>query len=213
MGFSPEIYTEARSHITALRDNAESEAAQRREEFYQECPRYKQLVQELSQTCTQLAVAVMKKDSAIDVNACRDRNLAIQAEMAELLAEHGLDSDWLKPKYSCSKCRDTGNHDGRLCTCIQQEMRSIAFEQLNSHTPLALSTFETFSLSHYSDQAAESGKVSQRRAMEITLNKCRRYADEFSLQSPSLIFQGGVGLGKTHLSLAIAGAVIKKGKC
>ena len=211
MGFTPDIYAEANKRITALRDAAERKSEQRREEFYRECPRYKELVHQLSQTCTQLAVAVMKKDSAVDVEACRRRNLALQEEMAAILAEHGLASDWLKPQYGCPVCRDTGNNDGRLCECIQKEMRSIAFERLNAQTPLALSTFDSFSLFHYSDAAPEPGRPSQRRAMEITLNKCRRYADEFSLQSPSLIFQGGVGLGKTHLSLAIAGEVINKG--
>ena len=210
MGFSPDIFAEARSRVTALRDMAENEAAQRREEFYLVCPRYKDLVQELSQTCTQLAVAVMKKDGKVDVDACRDRNLAIQAEMAGLLAKHGRDADWLRPKYSCDICKDTGNDDGHLCSCVQRIMRSIAFERLNAQTPLALSTFESFSLEHYSDQSA-NGMISPRRAMEITYNKCRRYAEEFSLQSPSMLFQGGVGLGKTHLSLAIAGAVINKG--
>jgi len=211
MGFSPDIYNEAQKKIRSLRDTAEYEASQRREEFYLECPRYKQLVQELSQTCTQLAVAVMKRDGTVDVDACRQRNLAIQAEMAQLLSERGLSADWLKPDYACKKCNDAGINDGKLCSCIQQAMRSIAFEQLNAHTPLELSTFDTFSLDFYSDKAGNGGVLSARRAMEITYTKCRRYADEFTLKSPSLLFQGGVGLGKTHLSLAIAGAVINKG--
>ena len=40
---------------------------------------------------------------------------------------------------------------------------------------------------------------------------CKNYADNFSLKSPSLILYGATGLGKTHLSLAIAGEVIGKG--
>ncbi len=211
MGFSPEIYAEAHKRVTALRSAAENEAAQRREEFYRECPEYKELVHELSLTCTQLAVAVMKKDGAVDVDSFRRRNLALQEEMARMLTDRGLEPDWLKPKYNCTLCSDTGNNDGKLCQCIQKIMRTIAYERLNANTPLALSTFESFSLSHYSDKAAEGSMVSQRHAMEIILNKCIRYADEFTLRSPSMLFQGGVGQGKTHLSLAIAGTVINKG--
>ena len=37
------------------------------------------------------------------------------------------------------------------------------------------------------------------------------YAKEFSLSSPNLLLYGGTGLGKTHISLAIAKAVIEKG--
>lgn len=210
MGFSSEIYTEACSRVNELRDRAEREAAQRREEFYKVCPQYKELVRELSQTCTRLAVAIMKKDGAVDVDACRDHNLAIQAQMAQLLAERGLAADWLKPVYSCPVCKDTGFDDGRPCQCLKKAMRTIAYEQLNAYTPLSISTFDTFSLEHYSEKPAEGAKISPRRAMEITLTKSRRYAEEFTLSSPSLLFQGGVGQGKTHLSLAIAGAVINK---
>ncbi len=211
MGFSPEIYAEARKRISLLRDRAEDDAARRREEFYRVCPRYEQLARELSQTCTRLAVAIMKRDGEVSVEDCRQRNLAIQEEMRALLEQHGHHRDWLKPQYSCPVCSDTGIDDDRLCACLQAEMRSIAFERLNAETPLALSTFESFSLDHYPDRAADGSMVSPRRGMEITLEKCRRYAADFTLTSPSLLLQGGVGLGKTHLSLAIAGEVIRKG--
>jgi len=211
MGFSPDIYAEARTRINALRDTAESEARQRRTEFYLQCPRYEELVQELSRSCTSLAVAIMKKDSKVDVDEYRRRNLAIQEEMRKLLAEHGYGPDWLKPRYNCSVCNDTGVTDERLCTCLQNTMRTIAFERLNMETPLELSTFDTFSLDSYSDQPMEGKPISPRKAMAINLEKCRRYARDFSHSSCSMLFQGGVGLGKTHLSLAIAGEVIKKG--
>jgi len=211
MGFSPDIYAEARTRINALRDAAERDADLRRAEFYQKCPRYEQLVQELSRSCTSLAVAIMKKDSKVNVEDYRKRNLAIQDEMRSLLARYGYGPDWLKPHYSCSICNDTGTTDDRLCSCLQNTMRSIAFERLNMETPLELCTFATFSLNNYSDQPMEGKPISPRRAMEINYEKCKRYAAEFTTRSCSMIFQGGVGLGKTHLSLAIAGEVIKKG--
>ena len=47
--------------------------------------------------------------------------------------------------------------------------------------------------------------------MESVMNFCKSYAADFSTYSPSIILQGNTGLGKTHLSLAIAGEVIKRG--
>ena len=37
------------------------------------------------------------------------------------------------------------------------------------------------------------------------------YAQTFTPQSPNLMFMGGTGLGKTHLSLAIANVALNKG--
>ena len=40
---------------------------------------------------------------------------------------------------------------------------------------------------------------------------CLNYANSFDLNSYSILMMGETGLGKTHLSLAIAGEVLKKG--
>ena len=40
---------------------------------------------------------------------------------------------------------------------------------------------------------------------------CKDYALDFSLESPSLFMHGATGLGKTHLSLAIANEAIARG--
>ena len=41
------------------------------------------------------------------------------------------------------------------------------------------------------------------------LNYCRGYAAKFNQNSPNLLFMGHTGLGKTHLALAIADAVLE----
>lgn len=211
MGFSRDIFDEARAQLTRRRDKAETLADQRRQEVFERCPEYERLTRELSSTCAQLAVVIFRHGNDVpDVAAIRDRNLEIQARMAELLGELGIEPESLKPQYECPICKDTGIDDSHMCACLKRLMRSIAFERMNRDTPLAISSFESFSLGHYSDQADAKG-LSPRRIMEITLKKCRAYAESFSLGSPSLLFQGGVGLGKTHLSLAIAGEVINKG--
>ena len=47
--------------------------------------------------------------------------------------------------------------------------------------------------------------------MEKVFAACKSYGEKFRADSPSLLFKGGTGLGKTHLSLAIAGKAIEKG--
>ena len=47
--------------------------------------------------------------------------------------------------------------------------------------------------------------------MQSTFQYCRRYAKEFTGRSPSLLFTGGPGLGKTFLSACIARSVADSG--
>ena len=47
--------------------------------------------------------------------------------------------------------------------------------------------------------------------MADVLKFCRSYAEKFSPKSPNLLFMGGAGLGKTHLALAVADAVLERG--
>ena len=53
--------------------------------------------------------------------------------------------------------------------------------------------------------------ASPRAIMEHNLNYCKKYAEEFTTDSDGIFMSGPTGLGKTHLSLAIADSVLKKG--
>ena len=100
--------------------------------------------------------------------------------------------------------------DGKMCACFKEILRKMAYEELNRTTPLELCSFQSFSLDFYPEKA-QSSNLSPRQIMEGVKRHCWEYANSFTLQSANLLFQGGVGLGKTHLSLAIAGRVISKG--
>lgn len=95
--------------------------------------------------------------------------------------------------------------DGRMCQCLKNLQRQMAFQRLSMDAPLENSTFEEFSLEYYREDEKAY------RQMEKVLAACKRYADNFRADSPSFLFWGGTGLGKTHLSLAIAGKAIEKG--
>lgn len=212
MGFSSDIYTEARNKTAARKAKAEDEAMARREAFNTVCPQYSALARKLSRNSAMLAMEIFRNgNGSVDIERYKSQSLSLQAKMHALLAEHGYDENYLEPDYSCKQCGDSGTTDSGLCSCVTSLMRKIAYDRLNAVTPLSNCRFDNFSLEYYSDTTESGGSISPRKAMEITFGKCRAYAAGFSLGSPSLLFQGGVGLGKTHLSLAIAGAVIEKG--
>lgn len=211
MSFSNQIYSRAKEMVAQRHAAALAQAQERKTAFTALHPDYSRIERALSQTGYELAMTIFRNgNGSDDISAIKERNLKLQRERTELLKSEGLADDYLDPRFFCSKCGDSGLRDGKLCECMNTLMRQLAYEQLNSQTPLKLSTFDAFSLEHYSTKENANG-VSPRRMMQITLNKCRSYAEGFSLKSPSLLFHGGVGLGKTHLSLAIAGTVINKG--
>lgn len=70
---------------------------------------------------------------------------------------------------------------------------------------LGSQSFDTFSLDWYSDRMEAGQKKSARAHMEERVyNSCAEYAHRFGRKPGNLLLFGAPGLGKTHLSAAIA---------
>jgi DNA replication protein DnaC len=211
LGYSREVYESAEKILAERKKTAEDKAEKRKNEFYQICPEAKNIESALSKTAILAAKAVLSGKSAKEqLTKLKNHNLTLQNKFNELLIFSGFDKNYLEPNYTCTNCHDTGYIDGRMCSCMKKLLRTQAYKSLNALTPLTLSTFESFYLDYYPDTTMKSGK-SPREIMENVFYNCKNYAETFSMSSPSLIMQGGTGLGKTHISLAIANIAIQKG--
>lgn len=211
MGYSRQVYMEAENELNRRHSEAVGRAQRRLDDFYAVCPEAEDVRRRIASTASQAAKAVLRgTDVRASLEALKAENLGLQRRFAELLAEHGFARADIEPQYVCPKCEDTGYVDGRMCACHRALLRQIAYENLNRISPLTLSTFEDFSLDYYSDAPVE-GRRSDREQMRYILDYCKRYAEGFSAKSGNLFFTGATGLGKTHLSLAIASAAIDKG--
>lgn len=216
MGYSSSVYKAAADRLFERRLKAEKEADRRKAEIYRKLPRTKELEKEISRCGIQAARAVISGgDVTEEMKNLRDRNLAMQSELAEILTSNGYDKDVFEPSYRCKRCNDTGYYEenGRtlVCNCLKQALVSCACEELNRTAPLSLSTFESFSLDYYDNEIDSKTGISPYNHMSKILRYCRSYADNFAKNSESILMKGATGLGKTHLSLAIANEVIKKG--
>ena len=134
-------------------------------------------------------------------------NLNAQAQRRMFLKKAGFPEDWLDVHYSCPKCEDKGFVNGIMCDCFKDLLKSLEYEKLCSKLPVGSCRFDNFKLDYYPDGAG----TSPRRRMESVLNYCKTYATDFSRRSPSLLLYGKTGLGKTHLSLAVAGKAVESG--
>lgn len=70
---------------------------------------------------------------------------------------------------------------------------------------LGSQSFDTFSLDWYSDRVEPGNSKSARSHMEMVYNSCAEFAHQFGRRPGNLLLFGNPGLGKTHLSAAIAG--------
>jgi DNA replication protein DnaC len=212
MPYSREVIEAANRQLALRRQKAQRERDIRRDALYAKFPRAEQIERQLSSTALHAARAVLKGGAvANELNKLREVNLALQRELTGILQQAGLAPDALDVRYACPLCNDEGYVDGKLCDCLKQLLRDEAYSRLNRLSPLSLSTFAAFSLDYYSMAPIREGGPSPRRRMGDILRFCQDYAANFSGRSPSLLMQGATGLGKTHLSLAIAQSVIDKG--
>lgn len=206
MGYGKKIYGEARAELERRKQAAESAAEQRLEEFYGRRPEARQIREAIASNAAGAAKAILRGgDVRSEMKRLQDRAKELNAEYDRLLQNAGLSRRDISPQYACPNCKDTGFIDGKMCACLKQLQRSLAYEKLSMSVPLEKSTFAAFSLDYY------KGDERAFRQMENIFRACKSYAEKFRANSPSLLFKGGTGLGKTHLSLAIAGEVIEKG--
>lgn len=206
MGYGNKTYLAAYQELEQRKRLAEEKADQGRERFYELCPRAKEIREEMAQNAAGAAKAVLAGgDVRAEITRMKDRGLALKEEYNRLLAENHFTEADVTPQYQCKLCRDTGFVDGRMCSCLKNLQRRLAYDKLSMSVPLESCTFESFSLDYYKEDEKTL------RQMEKVFRACQNYGEKFRADSPSLLFKGGTGLGKTHLSLAIAGKAIEKG--
>lgn len=206
MGYGAKIYQAACQELEIRRRQAEETAQDNLERFFEKCPRAREIRREMGRNGANAAIAVLSGGNVREqLTQMKEQGLALKEEYDKLLAEHHVTQSDVTPQYQCSRCKDTGFVDGRMCQCLKNLQRQMAFQRLSMDAPLENSTFEEFSLEYYREDEKAY------RQMEKVLAACKRYADNFRADSPSFLFWGGTGLGKTHLSLAIAGKAIEKG--
>jgi len=204
-------YRRAQDIIERRRETAEKEAELHREEIEAVSPELKSLNQAISSAGLRAVKAIGAGENAQEeIRKLAKENLDNQRMRRQILKNLGVPEDYLEVHYTCTKCNDTGVYQGHYCDCFKALVKQLQTDSLNAVAPARYSTFGSFDLEYYKGITAEDG-TSAYDTMEQILQYCKAYAEDFSRQSPNVLMSGRTGLGKTHLSLAIANVVLGKG--
>ncbi len=211
MAYSEEILRRARARLELARTQRRQEQQARQEQAYARYPRLREIDRELRLTMSSLMANVLRsgEDPAAAIAEIREQNLALQRERDWILQAGELAP--LDEDPACPLCGDTGYVGAQMCSCLHELCRQEQRKELTSLLHSGADRFEDFRLDVYPDAYDPELGTSPRRLMQSNFNDCRKYAASFSPASPSLLFSGGTGLGKTFLSACIARQVADSG--
>lgn len=188
---------------------AEREAELRRRELHAKIPELAAIDRRLSHVGVELmGVALMSggADKENKMAALRRETEELNEKRNALLVASGYPADCTDVKYECEKCADSGYVGIKMCDCMRNALVMAGYESSGIAQLLRTQNFDNFSLDYYK-QNADGYKM-----MEKILAYAKSYAENFSCGvSENIAMFGGTGLGKTHLSSAIAKKVIEKG--
>lgn len=213
MGYSNELYEQAMEIIAERRKDAENKLLARMEFLAGIDPEYAKCNRDMISSAQDVlsTLSMEPEEAEKKLIELRQINLDTQAKLGGILKKHKLPDDYFEVKYSCPICEDTGTVGTKLCSCMIETLKKLTIDEEGKKSPLKFSRFEDFRLDYYSDSKNVADGETAREHMRKILDFCRAYAAGFDRDSVSVFMYGETGLGKTHLSLAIAAEVIEKG--
>ena len=208
MGYNRDDLIRIKADYREKYQRARREADMRAEEIYIRIPRVREIDTALSRTALEIMSAVSggKESAEAALARVRARNEVLMNERAALLVAAGYPENYTDVRYDCEKCGDSGYVDGKMCECMKRELVMAGYESSGLGKLIAKQSFENFSLDYY-----KSGGANYKN-MELYFSSLRSFAQNFSADTyKNFLLVGGTGLGKTHLSTAVAKTVIERG--
>ncbi|MBO4592204.1 MAG: ATP-binding protein [Eubacterium sp.] len=198
-----------RSHLSRIRSGYEALHNSRIDEIYSKIPEIKNIDDSLSD----IAISEAKnrlmgnpKDEALS-----EKLGTLSEKKKELLRQNGFPEDYLEPIFNCPICKDWGEIDGKVCSCVRNLRVSELYKRSNLKNVFERENFSTFSLDNYSKVTdPQRGRSPHENATHI-LKKAKTFVDNFDKEHGNILIYGSTGLGKTFLSNCIAKALLDKG--
>ena len=207
MGYNSSIYKKVYDEYSQKYLIARERADIKAQELRIVIPEIAWIDRELSLTGLEIFSASLSGADRNDkLSQIRAKNEALQKKRADILIANGYPADYSDVKYECKKCCDTGFVDNKMCSCMKEALTLAGIENSGFANLIREQNFNNFSLDYYKKNTRHYD------IMHKNLEFLQEYAQSFNPKtSTSILMMGGTGLGKTHLSSAVAREVIEKG--
>lgn len=197
-----EIYEKAHAIMSERRAKVMEINDLRTDKICSEIPEIAEINRSLFNTGREI-MNIISKGGNVSIEKIRQKNIESQNKMKHLLVSHGYSSDYLDLHYNCPKCSDTGYNNSEFCNCMKKLIEEFMAEEVNRNSNIELSDFDSFDLKYYTGEDYFT--------MQKIFGFTKNYAEKFTLNSENILMSGSTGLGKTHLSLAVANKVMRRG--
>ncbi len=204
-----------RDEYDQKRHRAFNEAQKRKEDIYKALPMLEELDKQIALTGIELSKIVLLKPENFEEEIIKVRSKldGYREEKKVVLKQSSLTEDDFKPVFECKECEDTGYTSSQeKCKCYKQKIIENLYDMSNIKYRLQKENFNLFDLGVFSAEKFKEEKLSPKQNMKYILEACGNFCLNFSRESPSLLFHGTTGVGKTFMCNCIASELIEKGK-
>lgn len=209
MGYTMDVISRSRKRLEEQNAMLRSRYNARQAQVYEKLPQVLEIDKQLRRTMVAAAKAALSgQDAPQAMEAVRRENQALQAQR-EALISASFGPGYLDEPI-CKECSGSGYVGARMCRCLEDICRQ---EQDKEAARLgdASQRLESFRLDYYSDAWDNAIGNIPRKIMEKNLYTCKEYARNFAHGAGNLLFNGGTGLGKTFLAVAVGKEVAAQG--
>ncbi len=206
MAYNPENYRKIAAQYKDKNKRAKEAAERRREELHERLPQVMEIDRALSTTGLRIMREALGGKDGLDarIKKLEEGNALLLEARREILLAAGYPEDYSSVHYECDLCMDVGFVNGKMCKCMRRALTLAGYESSGVMKLIEKQNFSTFDLKYY--------EGAERANMERILNRTKQYAAAFDgAHMRNLLFIGTTGLGKTHLSSAIAKEVVENG--
>ncbi len=206
MGYNKADYIRIREEFSKKYIRARETAEAKRREIHVEIPEIFEIDRVLSGTGMEIMSIITSGagNTSERVAQLEARNNALIEKRGSILEENGYPADYTDIHYECHKCGDTGYVDTVMCDCMKRALARAGYESSGLGHLIGKQTFDNFDYKYYPE--------SSRPVVERGVGMLRSFAEGFNKDTYcNFIITGTTGLGKTHVTTAVAQTVIDKG--